>query len=141
MLLHYQICIRILGHTKFNMDWNLFFQYYLYIILLIIMFIWMSGIQYWKCKIFQDHFLDNPVFRFKAILKSIDKIFRKLLQKKSFLKVGESAKSLKNTCKEICILESFSVSRNKIFETNLRMNCFFQFFSIALFVNFARYHS
>ena len=38
-----------------------------------------------------------------------------------------SAKSLKNTCKEICILESFSVFMNKIFEIYLWSNSFFQF--------------
>ena len=40
MLLHYQICICISGHSKFNMDWNtFFFQNYFYIALLNIMFI------------------------------------------------------------------------------------------------------
>ena len=36
-----------------------------------------------------------------------------------------SAKSLKNTCEEICILESFFVSMNKTFETCLVRNYFF----------------
>ena len=38
-----------------------------------------------------------------------------------------SGKSLKSTCKEICILESFFVSMNKIFEIHLWKNTFFQF--------------
>ena len=41
-------------------------------------------------KIFQEHFLDNAVFRLVAILKSIKKIFKKQLQKKSIFKVGDS---------------------------------------------------
>ena len=51
MLLHYQIRVCILGHCKFNMDWNLFFcllQNCFYIKLLIIMFIRMCDVQYWK---------------------------------------------------------------------------------------------
>ena len=32
-------------------------------------------------KIFQEHFLDNPVFRLEAILKSINKTFEKQLQR------------------------------------------------------------
>ena len=36
-------------------------------------------------KIFQEHFLDKPVFRLVAILKSINKIFEKHLQRKPFL--------------------------------------------------------
>ena len=43
---YYQIRIRISGHSKFNMDWNLFFQDCFYITLLIIMFIRMFDIQY-----------------------------------------------------------------------------------------------
>ena len=35
-------------------------------------------------KIFQEHFLDNPVFRLVAILKSIYKIFEKQVQKIHF---------------------------------------------------------
>ena len=35
-------------------------------------------------KIFQEHFLDNPVFRLVAILKSTNKIFEKQLQKIHF---------------------------------------------------------
>ena len=35
-------------------------------------------------KIFQEHFLDNPVFRMVTILKSINKIFKKQLQKNQF---------------------------------------------------------
>ena len=37
-------------------------------------------------KIFQEHFLDNAVFRLVAILKSIKKIFKKQLQKNPFLR-------------------------------------------------------
>ena len=33
-------------------------------------------------KIFQEHFLDNPVFILVAILKSINKMLEKQLQKK-----------------------------------------------------------
>ena len=36
-------------------------------------------------KFFQEHFLDNPVIRLVAILKSINKIFEKQLQKNPFL--------------------------------------------------------
>ena len=48
MLLHYQICICLSGHSKFDMDWNLFLQNCFYIKLLIIMFIRMFDVQYWK---------------------------------------------------------------------------------------------
>ena len=48
MLLHYQICICISGHSKFDMDWNLFLQNCFYIKLLVIIFIWMCDVQYWK---------------------------------------------------------------------------------------------
>ena len=37
-------------------------------------------------KIFQEHFLDNPVFRLVAILESVNKIFEKQLQKNPFLR-------------------------------------------------------
>ena len=38
-------------------------------------------------KIFQEYFLDNPVFKLTAILKSINKIFKKqLLQINPFLR-------------------------------------------------------
>ena len=36
-------------------------------------------------KIFQEHFLDNPVFRLVA-MESINKIFEKQLQKNLFLR-------------------------------------------------------
>ena len=36
-------------------------------------------------KIFQEHFLENPVFRLVPILKSINEIFKKQLQKNPFL--------------------------------------------------------
>ena len=36
------------GHSKFDMDWNLFLQNCFYIKLLIIMFIRMFDVQYWK---------------------------------------------------------------------------------------------
>ena len=39
MLLHYQICMCISGHSKFNMDWDLFSHNHFYITFLIIMFI------------------------------------------------------------------------------------------------------
>ena len=48
--------------------------------------------------------------------------------KKPFLKVGNfnlSQKSLKNICKEICNLESFSISMKKIFEVTSEGNLFF----------------
>ena len=48
MLLHYQNRIFISGHSKFDMDWNLFLQNCFYIKLLIIMFIRMCDAQYWK---------------------------------------------------------------------------------------------
>ena len=48
-----------------------------------------------------------------------------------------SAKFLKNNCKEIFILENFSVSMNKIFEIHLRRNSFFFFqFTILLVILF-----
>ena len=50
-------------------------------------------------KIFQEHFLDNPAFRLVAILKSINKVFKKQLQRNAFLRYviqNLSAKSLKN---------------------------------------------
>ena len=37
-------------------------------------------------KIFQEHFLDNPVFRLVAILNSMNKIFEKQLQRNTFLR-------------------------------------------------------
>ena len=42
--------------------------------------------------------------------------------------LNPSAKPLKNTCKEICILESFSVSMNKIYEIHLWKNYFFSIY-------------
>ena len=36
-------------------------------------------------KIFQEHFLDNPVFRLVAIRKSINKLYEKQLLKNPFL--------------------------------------------------------
>ena len=45
-------------------------------------------------KIIQEHFLDNLVFRFVAILKSINKIFKKELQRNVF-KVGDSKSIIK----------------------------------------------
>ena len=73
-------------------------------------------------KLIQEHFSDDPVFRLVTILKSINKILEKQLQRNPFFKMvipNLSAKSLKNTCEEICILESFSVSMSKIFEIHL----------------------
>ena len=46
MLLHYEICICISGHSKFNIDWNLFFHDRFYITLLIIMCIRMFNLRY-----------------------------------------------------------------------------------------------
>ena len=37
-------------------------------------------------KIFKEYFLDNPVFRLVAILKSINKVFEKQLQRNLFLR-------------------------------------------------------
>ena len=37
-------------------------------------------------KIFKEYFLDNPVFRLVAILKSIKKVFEKQLQRNLFLR-------------------------------------------------------
>ena len=49
MLLHYQIRLCISGHSKLDKDWDLFFlQNYFYIKLLIIMFITICDVQYWK---------------------------------------------------------------------------------------------
>ena len=48
MLLHYQICICLSSHSKSDMDWKLFLQNCIYIKLLIIMFIGMFDVQYWK---------------------------------------------------------------------------------------------
>ena len=79
-------------------------------------------------KIFQEYFLDDPVFKLVAIQKSINKIFKKQLQRNPFLRQvvpNLSTESLKNTCKEICILESCSISTNKIFEMHLRRNSYF----------------
>ena len=81
-------------------------------------------------KIFQEYFLDNLVLRLVAIPKSINKIFEKQLQRNPFLLqvvLNLSTKSFKNTCKEICILESCSLSVNKTFEIHLWRNSFFQF--------------
>ena len=41
-------------------------------------------------KIFKEYFLDNPVFRLVAILKSINKIYEKKTSKESIFKVGSS---------------------------------------------------
>ena len=45
-----------------------------------------------------------------------------------------SAKSLKNTCKETCIIQSFSVSMNKVFEIHRWRNSFFQFTILRFFL-------
>ena len=37
-------------------------------------------------KIFQGHVLENPAFRLVAILKSVDKILEKQLQRNPFLR-------------------------------------------------------
>ena len=39
-------------------------------------------------KIFKEYFLDDPVFKLVAIQKSINKIFKKTISKKSIFKVG-----------------------------------------------------
>ena len=73
-------------------------------------------------KIFLEYFLDDPVFKLITIQKSINKIFKKQLKRNPFLRKvisNLSTESLKNTCKEICILERCSVSVNKIFEIRL----------------------
>ena len=69
--------------------------------------------------IFQEYLLDDPVFGLVAILKSVNKIFKKQLQINPFLMEviqNLSTKSLQNSYKKICILENCSVSMNKIFE-------------------------
>ena len=79
-------------------------------------------------KIFLEYFLDDPVFKLVAIQKSINNIFKKQFQRNPFLRKvvsNLSTESLKNTCKEICVLESCSVSVNKIFEMHLCRNVFF----------------
>ena len=80
-------------------------------------------------KIFQEYFLDDSVFRLVAILKSINKIFEKQLQRNPFLRWVVSNLSTK-TCKEIYVLESCSVSMNKIFEVHTCDGILFFFFSI-----------
>ena len=53
-------------------------------------------------KTFQELFLDNPVFRLVAVLKPINKIFEKELQKNLFLMemiLNLSTKSLKKPAK------------------------------------------
>ena len=63
-------------------------------------------------KIFQEHFLDNPVFRLVAILKSINKIFEKQLQRNQYLRQvipNLSPKSLKNTWKAFLYLRTKSL--------------------------------
>ena len=58
-------------------------------------------------KIFQEYFLDDPVFRLVDILKSIKKNFEKQLERNQILRYlvqNLSTKSLKNTCKEMYIL-------------------------------------
>ena len=73
-------------------------------------------------KIFQEYFLDNPAFRLVAILICINKIFQNQLQRNPFLRQAVpnlSTTSLRNTDKEICILEGCSVPMNKIFQIYL----------------------
>ena len=72
-------------------------------------------------KIFQEHFLDIPVFRLVAILKSANKIFEKQPQRNPFkLDDSESiSKIFEKDQQKTCILENFSVSMNKIFEIHL----------------------
>ena len=73
-------------------------------------------------KIFQEYFVDDPVFRYVAILKSLFKKLEWQFQENPFLRQvvpNLSTKSLKNTCEEICILESCFLSMSKIFEMNL----------------------
>ena len=94
-------------------------------------------------KIFQEYFLDDPVFRLVAILKYIKNFskdnfkgihseiykffFEKTTSKKSIFKVSSyslSTKSFKNTFKEISILESCSVSVNKTYKIHLGRKTF-----------------
>ena len=73
-------------------------------------------------KIFPEYFLDDPFFKLVAIQKLLTKIFKTQLQRNPFLRwvvSNLSTESLKNTCKEICILEGCSVSMNKTFEIHL----------------------
>ena len=80
-------------------------------------------------KVFQEHFLDNPVSRLVAILKSINGIFEKQFQGNPFLM---DSKSSKNTCEEICSLESCSVSMNQLFEITCEI--FFSHFTTPLVI-------
>ena len=72
-------------------------------------------------KIIKEYFLDNPVLRLVTILKSIKELQR------------VSAESINRNLEKwlqrnlICILESCSVSLNKIFEMHHWKNYFFQF--------------
>ena len=59
-------------------------------------------------KIFQKHFLDDPVFRLVTILKSINNIFEKQFHRNPFLKVDDSE------------------SIGKILEKHLRRNLHFK---------------
>ena len=88
--------------------------------------------QFW---IYQQNSWKIPVqkFIFKVCSsKSINKILEKYLQRNPFLRYvvpNLSTKFLKNTCREIQILESCSASMNKIFHIHLWSNSFF-FFSL-----------
>ena len=68
-------------------------------------------------KIFQEYFLNDPVFKLVAIQKSINKIFKKQLERNPFLRFLFFEK-------ENCILESCSVSINKIREIIFRVPYF-----------------
>ena len=75
--------------------------------------------------------LSRMLFRRSTFYSEIyQQKFRKTTSNKSFLTLvvlNLSTKSMKNSCKDICILENCSVSINKIPEIYLRRNSFFHF--------------
>ena len=80
-----------------------------------------------RFRIYEQH-LSRILFRrsrfwIGSYSEVMTKLIEKQLQKNQFLRYvvpNLSAKSLKNTWEEICILETCSVSMNKIFEIHLR---------------------
>ena len=70
----------------------------------------------WYPSAHYKYFLGNSVFRLVAVLKSINKVFKKQLWRNPFLSEvapNLSTKSLINTCSKICIFESCCVYMNK----------------------------
>ena len=80
-----------------------------------------------RFRIYEQH-LSRIIFRRSrfwicSYSEVMTKLIEKQLQKNQFLRYvvpNLSTKSLKNTWEEICILETCSVSMNKIFEIHLR---------------------